>query len=84
MPRIEGIDDFEGIGFHPFDWPHGGVELEGKRVAVIGTGATAIQIIPEVAIVLMYREAQAFLASTLDDDFADAERYGIVRAEYRF
>jgi len=49
MPRIEGVDDFEGIGFHPFDWPHGGVDLEGKRVAVIGTGATAIQIIPEVA-----------------------------------
>lgn len=49
MPHIEGMDSFEGPSFHPFDWPHEPVDLTGKRVAVIGTGATAIQIIPEVA-----------------------------------
>ena len=49
LPRIDGVDDFEGQGFHPFDWPHEPLELEGKRMAVIGTGASAIQIIPEVA-----------------------------------
>ncbi len=43
------MDSFEGPPFHPFDWPHEPVDLTGKRVAVIGTGATAIQIIPEVA-----------------------------------
>ena len=48
-PRIDGMDSFKGQSFHPFDWPKEHVELAGKRVAVIGTGATAIQLIPEVA-----------------------------------
>ncbi len=49
LPNIEGRDDFEGISFHPQYWPHDLTDLGGKRVAIIGTGATAIQIIPEVA-----------------------------------
>ena len=49
MPRIEGIETFEGLGFHPFDWPHDPPDLAGKKMAVVGTGASAIQIIPEVA-----------------------------------
>lgn len=49
MPRVPGVDDFKGLSFHTFHWPHEPVELKGKRVAVIGTGATAIQLIPEVA-----------------------------------
>jgi len=48
-PQIEGMDSFHGPSFHPFDWPTEPVDLAGKRVAVIGTGATAIQLIPEVA-----------------------------------
>ena len=39
----------EGQSFHPANWPHDPPDLTGKRVAVIGTGATAIQLIPEVA-----------------------------------
>lgn len=49
LPKIEGMDDFKGISFHPNDWPHEPLNLAGKRVGIIGTGATAIQIIPEVA-----------------------------------
>ncbi len=48
LPRFEGMESFEGPSFHPMDWPEG-LDLAGKRVAVIGTGATAIQLIPEVA-----------------------------------
>ena len=48
-PRIEGMDSFAGPSFHSFHWPHDPIDLTGKRVAVIGTGATAIQLIPEVA-----------------------------------
>lgn len=49
-PRIKGVDSFEGEAFHTFDWPHDHeVELAGKRVAVIGTGATGIQLIAEIA-----------------------------------
>ena len=49
LPRLDGMDSFEGQSFHSFDWPHEPIDLAGKRVAVIGTGATAIQLIPEVA-----------------------------------
>ncbi|MFT7598647.1 MAG: cation diffusion facilitator CzcD-associated flavoprotein CzcO [Acidimicrobiales bacterium] len=49
MPRIEGIDDFEGQSFHTYNWPKEPVDLVGKKVAVIGTGATAVQLIAEIA-----------------------------------
>lgn len=49
LPRYDGMDSFKGRSFHTFYWPHEPVELTGKKVAVIGTGATAIQLIPEVA-----------------------------------
>ena len=49
LPRYDGMDSFRGQSFHTFYWPHEPVELAGKKVAVIGTGATAIQLIPEVA-----------------------------------
>jgi cation diffusion facilitator CzcD-associated flavoprotein CzcO len=48
VPRIEGADEFAGRTFHSARWDHE-YSLEGKRVAVIGTGASAIQFIPEVA-----------------------------------
>ncbi|MBT6275414.1 MAG: NAD(P)/FAD-dependent oxidoreductase, partial [Chromatiales bacterium] len=48
-PRIEGMESFEGPSFHTFDWPHEPVDLTGKRVGIIGTGATAIQVIGEIA-----------------------------------
>ncbi|MFV0306939.1 MAG: flavin-containing monooxygenase [Desertimonas sp.] len=48
-PRYEGMDEFAGRSFHTFDWPHEGVDLGGKRVAVIGTGATAVQVIGAIA-----------------------------------
>ena len=49
LPRIPGLDDFKGRAFHTYYWPHEPVEIRGKKVAVIGTGATAIQIIGEIA-----------------------------------
>jgi len=49
MPKIEGIDDFKGAAYHTGAWPHDPVDFTGKRVGVIGTGATAVQLIQEVA-----------------------------------
>ncbi len=48
MPDIEGIDRFAGKVIHTTAWDDG-YDLSGKRAAVIGTGATAVQLIPEVA-----------------------------------
>jgi 4-hydroxyacetophenone monooxygenase len=47
-PAIEGIDRFAGEYFHSAEWDHG-IDLHGKRVAIIGTGASAAQFIPTVA-----------------------------------
>ncbi|MCR5880502.1 NAD(P)-binding domain-containing protein [Phenylobacterium sp. J367] len=48
FPDIEGMGSFEGPAFHSAEWRHD-VDLEGKRVAVIGTGASAYQFVPEIA-----------------------------------
>jgi len=49
IPPFEGIDSFQGESFHTSRWPAEKVDFTGKRVAVIGTGATAVQLIPIVA-----------------------------------
>lgn len=64
-PDIEGVDDFEGALFHSARWDHG-VPLEGKRVGVVGTGSTAVQITGALAAVagsyhLFQRTAQWIL-----------------------
>ena len=48
LPRIPGIDSFNGQSFHTSRWPHDPVSYKGKRVAVVGTGATGVQTIQEV------------------------------------
>ena len=49
MPRYEGMSEFEGDSFHSYWWPKEPVPLEGRRVGVMGTGATGIQVIAEIA-----------------------------------
>ena len=49
LPAIPGRDSFRGPAYHPARWPHTPVDFTGKRVGIIGTGATAIQAIPEIA-----------------------------------
>ncbi|HET9317122.1 MAG TPA: NAD(P)/FAD-dependent oxidoreductase, partial [Vicinamibacteria bacterium] len=48
VPRIEGAETFAGHSFHSAEWDHG-YDLRGKRVAVMGTGASAVQFVPEIA-----------------------------------
>lgn len=48
VPEIEGADSFEGPKFHSAQWDHA-VDLKGKKVVVIGTGASAIQFVPIIA-----------------------------------
>lgn len=47
-PDIPGVDDFDGVSFHSARWNHD-YDLTGKRVAAIGTGASAIQFVPQIA-----------------------------------
>src|SRR6478609_7426677 len=48
LPDIVGVDSFAGVTMHTARWDHG-QDLAGKRVAIIGTGASAVQVIPEIA-----------------------------------
>jgi cation diffusion facilitator CzcD-associated flavoprotein CzcO len=45
-PKIKGLERFRGRVFHSAEWDHA-AELKGKRVALIGTGASSIQIVPK-------------------------------------
>jgi cyclohexanone monooxygenase len=47
--QFDGLDGYTGDWYHTTAWPHEGVDFTGKRVAVVGTGSTAIQVIPVVA-----------------------------------
>ena len=49
LPRIPGVESFRGNSFHTYRWPHEPVDFTGKRVAVIGVGATGVQVIQTIA-----------------------------------
>jgi cation diffusion facilitator CzcD-associated flavoprotein CzcO len=49
MPTIPGVESFRGESYHTGTWPHRPVSFAGQRVAVIGTGATGVQAITEIA-----------------------------------
>ena len=49
IPKIKGLDSFEGDWYHTGNWPHHPVDFSGKRVAVIGTGSSGVQSIPVIA-----------------------------------
>ena len=48
-PKFDGLDSFGGDVHHSAHWPHDGVDFTGKHVAVIGTGSSGIQMVPEIA-----------------------------------
>ncbi len=65
LARIEGMETFEGGSFHTSRWDYN-VDLEGKRVGIIGTGATAVQVIPEIAKVVRQLYVFQRTPSTID------------------
>jgi len=92
MPNIAGMDDFKGQSFHTFYWPAdakgwGGkdVGLAGKRVGVIGTGATGVQVIQEVAKVaghLTVFQRRANWCSPLGNRAIAPEEQPAIKASY--
>ncbi|MCW2857235.1 MAG: NAD(P)/FAD-dependent oxidoreductase [Marmoricola sp.] len=78
-PDIKGIDGFTGAIFHTARWDHD-VDLTGKRVAVIGTGASAIQVIPEIAKTVahlgVYQRTAPWVMPRHDRAYTGIERLG--------
>jgi 4-hydroxyacetophenone monooxygenase len=87
FPDIAGRDSFAGPAFHSAEWDDG-VDLAGKRVAVIGTGASAAQFIPVIAehaeTVLVLQRTPNWLAPTLDyhADFPAGQRWLLTHLPY--
>jgi len=77
LPAIEGLERFRGALFHSARWNHER-QLAGKRVAVIGTGASAIQIVPaiqpDVAHLTVFQRTPGWVLPRNDRDVTDAER----------
>ncbi|MDT2007978.1 NAD(P)/FAD-dependent oxidoreductase [Rhodococcus opacus] len=94
IPNIPGIDTFEGSAFHSAQWDHS-VDLSGKRVVVIGSGASALQFAPAVAktadqVTIVQRTPPwLFPTEELRRDIGEGERWllrhlPMYRAYYRF
>jgi len=91
LPEIRGIDDFAGEIFHSARWNHD-YDLTGKRVAVIGTGASAIQIVPEIAKKVahldVYQRTAPWVIPRNDRPYTNVERFAfrhlpLVQKAYR-
>jgi cation diffusion facilitator CzcD-associated flavoprotein CzcO len=85
IPDIPGIESFEGQSFHTSRWPHEPVDFTGKRVGVIGTGSTGVQVIPEVAKTcghLTVFQRTPNYCSPLRNSPIDADRMREIKASY--
>ena len=82
LPRVAGLDTFRGPVFHSAQWRHD-VALKDKRVAVIGTGASAIQFVPpvarEAAHVAVFQRTPAWILPRPDRAYTDRERRRFAR-----
>ncbi len=76
-PRLDGLENFQGKVFHSQQWDHD-YDLKGKRVAVIGTGASAIQFVPEiqplVAALDLYQRTPPWIPPKPDRAISETER----------
>src|SRR5579859_2229304 len=89
LPSIAGIENFEGVMFHSAQWRHD-YDLTGKRVAVIGTGASAIQFVPQiqpkVASLTLFLRTPPWIVPRMDAPIAAWQRalYRILPITQRF
>ncbi len=85
LPRLEGIDSFQGQSFHTARWPREKVDFTGKRVAVIGTGATGVQTIQSIAAevghLTVFQRTPNWCAP-LHNGKIDAETQAMIKAGY--
>jgi len=82
VPRFAGLEDFEGPYWHSSRWDHD-FDLRGKRVAVVGTGATSIQIVPALAGVAgrldVFQRSAPYVVPRGDRAYTRAERRALRR-----
>lgn len=84
-PKFEGIEEFRGPAVHTHDWPREGLDLKGKKVAVIGTGSSGVQVIstiaPEVAELTVFQRNPNWCAPLHNRPIGE-EEMAEIRASY--
>lgn len=77
FPQIPGLEGFTGAKFHSARWDHS-VPLEGKRIGVVGTGASAIQIVPEMAKLaselVVFQRTPSYIIPRQERDYTEGEK----------
>jgi len=85
LPKFEGLESFEGQWFHTARWPTEPVDLKGKRVAVVGTGATGVQVIQtiagEVGSLTVFQRTADWVAPLYNREISDEEQRAL-KANY--
>ncbi len=85
-PELDGMADFQGLVLHTGTWPHEPVDLTGKRVGVIGTGSSGIQVTPALAAVAshvtVFQRTPNFSVPARNAP-TDRDREKAVKAQYR-
>jgi cation diffusion facilitator CzcD-associated flavoprotein CzcO len=80
LPRIPGLDSFQGPAFHSAAWDTT-VDVTGKRVGIIGTGASAVQIVPtiaaDVAHLSVFQRTPSWVLPRVERTFSPAERWAL-------
>lgn len=76
-PDIDGMESFEGAMFHSARWEHD-VDLAGKRVAIVGTGASAVQIVPSIAPIVeqltVFQRTAAWVIPKFDKAYSERSK----------
>jgi len=82
LPDIKGLDSFTGKLFHTARWNHQ-YDLRGKRVAVIGTGASAVQVVPSIAPMVaklsVFQRSAAWVMPKLDKEYSEGAKQFLTR-----
>jgi cyclohexanone monooxygenase len=86
VPSLPGLDTFEGAWYHTARWPQEHVDFTGKRVGLIGTGSTGIQIAPEIAAVAaqlyVFQRTPSFAVPNRNRPWEEAEERAF-KSDYR-
>ncbi|MFE3059442.1 flavin-containing monooxygenase [Nocardia sp. NPDC059239] len=86
VPRLTGLETFEGVAFHSAQWQHD-LDLTGRRVAVIGSAASAIQFVPEIAAstesLIVFQRTPNWILPRGDAPLPEATRAAFARSPWR-
>jgi cation diffusion facilitator CzcD-associated flavoprotein CzcO len=78
---IDGLADFKGESVYTASWPEGGVDFAGKRVAIIGTGSSGVQLTPEVAKtaakLVVFQRTPNYVVPSVNAELDDSKRAAI-------